>query len=245
MNWMTAFLDFPADEFDRGVAFWQRVTGYPPSSPRGDDEEFVTLIPPTGGDFLRLQRLGEGSARLHLDLHAEDIAAAGEAAVTAGARRLEQVHSDVVTLASPGGLTFCVVSHSARDLPAPTTWPGGHASYVDQVCLDIPPALHDSERRFWSYVTECGTTRRSSLPEFSRLVRPDDQHLRVLFQLVGESDGTVSAHLDWATTDRVAETARHRDAGAEVVEVFPHWTVMRGPVGAPYCITDRRPEEDG
>ena len=26
--WVTAFLDFPADEFDSEVAFWSDVTGY-------------------------------------------------------------------------------------------------------------------------------------------------------------------------------------------------------------------------
>ena len=26
--WVTAFLDFPADEFDAEIAFWSDVTGY-------------------------------------------------------------------------------------------------------------------------------------------------------------------------------------------------------------------------
>jgi hypothetical protein len=42
-RWLTVFLDFPADRFGAGAAFWQRVTGYGLSPSRGADGEFATL----------------------------------------------------------------------------------------------------------------------------------------------------------------------------------------------------------
>ena len=80
MFWMSAFLDLAADEFDRDVAFWQGVTGYALSATRGAPPEFATLVPPDGDDYLRVQRLGGGASRIHLDLHVEDPQAEAEAA---------------------------------------------------------------------------------------------------------------------------------------------------------------------
>jgi hypothetical protein len=239
--WVSAFLDFAPAHFDAGVAFWRAVTGYDVSPARGADGEFATLLPPQGDAHLRVQRLHDGEDRIHLDVHVTEPRAAADRAVELGAREVADDHGYVV-MSSPGGLAFCFVSHSASARPVPSTWPGGHRSVLDQVCLDIPEASYDAERVFWAELT--GWRQRPSpvRPEYSSLVRPADQPLRLLFQRLGEPGGAARAHLDWSTTDRGAETARHEERGAEVEGRHEWWTVLTDPVGRRYCITDRDPE---
>jgi len=213
-------LDFTPESFDAGVSFWCGVTGYRPSTTRGAHDEFMTLMPPAGDDYLRVQRLGSGPSRIHLDLHADD--------------------HEFAVHASPGGLTWCTVSHPASIRPEPARWPGGHASLVDQVCLDIPASRYDAECAYWAELLGL-PLRDSALPEFRFLERPAAQPLRVLLQRLQEADGPVRAHLDLATTDRAAETARHIDLGAGLVDERESWSVLADPVGSPYCITDRDP----
>jgi hypothetical protein len=66
--------------------------------------------------------------------------------------------------------------------------------------------------------------------------------LQILLQRLGDDAGPVRAHLDLATSDRGAETARHKALGAEVLDVRESWTVLADPAGSPYCITGRTPE---
>ena len=66
--WVTAFLDLAPEEHEEGLALWERLTGYRRSSTRGATGEFVSLLPTRGDDFLRVQRLGSGVSRVHLDL---------------------------------------------------------------------------------------------------------------------------------------------------------------------------------
>jgi hypothetical protein len=63
-----------------------------------------------------------------------------------------------------------------------------------------------------------------------------------LLQQLREEVGDVRAHLDWATSDRAAETARHLALGATVEGAHRAWTVLVDPVGRRYCLTDRHPE---
>ena len=70
--WITAFVDLAPEGHAEGLAFWRDVTGWEASPRRGDDGEFVTLVPPSGGDHLRVQRLTAGPSRVHLDLHVDD-----------------------------------------------------------------------------------------------------------------------------------------------------------------------------
>ncbi|MGZ6764384.1 MAG: VOC family protein [Nocardioides sp.] len=240
MHWLTAFLDLPSRTFERDVVFWARVTGYGLSSPRGDREEFATLVPPAGDDFLRVQRLGDGPARIHLDLHVTDPRAEADRAVALGAS--EVADQGYVVLTSPGGLTFCFVRQPARTRPAPARWPGGHRSLVDQVCLDLPARVADAEVAFWQALTGWELKRSPVSAGFRRLERPDGIPLRILLQELGEDDGPVRAHLDLATDDRGAETARHEALGARVLARHDRWTVLADPAGTAYCITDRDPE---
>ena len=237
--WVSAFLDFAPTDFDRGVAFWRDVTGYDVSPPRGERDEFATLVPPTGHDYLRVQRLGEGESRIHLDLHVEDPRAAADRATSLGAS--EVVDQGYVVLTSPGGLTFCFVSHPGSQRPEPVTWPTGQRSMVYQVCLDLPAAAYDRECAFWAAMLDAEPEVLHARPEFAWL-RPRRQlALDLLLQRLEEADGPVRAHLDLGTDDRPAEVARHQRLGATARVVEQFWTVLADPTGRTYCITDRDP----
>ncbi|MFL6062388.1 MAG: VOC family protein [Marmoricola sp.] len=219
-SWITAFLDVPASRHAASGAFWCAVTGSQLSPTRGPDGEFATLLPPDGDAYLRIQRIGSVEAGIHLDLHEPD-------------------HTFRATT-SPGGLPYCEVEGETGVRPMPRIWADGQASLVDQVCIDIPAALYDAECAFWAAATGW-ELREGSRPEFRSLVRPTGMPLRILLQRLEDSEGGVRAHLDLATSDRAAETERHRHLGARVEATRAHWTVLRDPGGAPYCITDRDP----
>ena len=234
--WVSAFLDLPAPGFERGARFWAEVTGYRLSSPRGGREEFATLVPPEGDDFLRVQRIGGDRPRLHLDLHVDDPRAAAQALAGLGA--VEVADHGYVVMTSPAGLTFCLVTHPARHRPRAVGWPTG-ASQVDQVCLDLPPSAYDAESAFWTSVTGWDLTETGS-PEFRRLTGPPDQPLQLLLQRL-DDEQPAGAHLDLAADDRDAEAARHIALGATEVGPGRGWTVLRDPAGALYCVTGRPP----
>lgn len=218
-TWLTAFVDLPAELYDAGVAFWAGVTGYSVSESRGEHGEFATLLPTEGDPFLRVQRIAGGPGGVHLDVHRPDQAFA--------VRR------------SPGGFTFCEVSEELSRRPPPATWPGGHWSIVDQVCLDIPPRAYERECDFWSDYLVWAQVESTYFEEFLTLARPVDQPIRLLMQRVGDDRPEVTAHLDVYTSDREAETHRHEALGATVLREHPHFTVLTDPTGAAYCITPR------
>ncbi|WP_209714476.1 VOC family protein [Marmoricola sp. OAE513] len=219
-DWITAFLDVPASRHDVAASFWCGVTGATMSRARGADEEFSTFLPPDGAAYLRLQRIASGPAGVHVDLHAAD--------------------GTWVPGRSPAGLPFCLNEGETETRPLPRIWASGHTSLVDQVTIDIPAPAYDEECAFWAEQTGW-ELRDGSRPEFRYLVRPDAMPLRILLQRLDESEGPARAHLDIATSDRAAETERHRTLGARVETTRHHWTVLRDPAGALYCITDRDP----
>ena len=239
--WLSAFLDFAPGDFERGVAFWSAVTGYAVSARRGPDTEFATLLPPDGDDFLRVQRLGAGPGRIHLDLHVSDPAAAAGEALTLGATVVDRAAEDFVVLASPGAFTFCFVQHPGDRVPSPAAWPGVARSRVYQVCLDVPADRYDHESAFWAGLVGGSTEVLQRRPEFSWL-RGGRQHaLDILLQRLDRPAGPVTAHLDLGTTHRAAEVARHVALGATAGTVEEFWTVLTDPTGAAYCVTDRDP----
>jgi hypothetical protein len=237
--WTSAFLDFAPSAFEAGVRFWADVTGYAVSPPRGDAAEFATLVPPAGDDFLRVQRLGDGPCRLHLDLHVPDPTAAARIAVGLGAAISVESPYGYVVLTSPGGFTFCFVSHRAAVRPEAARW-GDHTSLVDQLCLDVRATDADRETQFWSRLTGWPPTT-SSIPTLSPLARPPAMPLRLMVQAVGDDRHPATAHLDLAGTDRAAETERHQVLCDAVEHVADRYTLLRDPAGLAYCITDRDP----
>ncbi len=237
--WCSAFLDFAPASFDAGVRFWADVTGYRVSPLRGEHDQFATLLPPTGDDYLRVQRLADGPSRIHLDLHVPDPAVAARSAVGLGASVVFESPDGHVVLTSPAGFPFCFVSHPGSARPEPARW-GEHTSLVDQVCLDVRAADAEREVAFWSELTGRPPTT-SSIATLHPLVRPPDQPLRLMVQAVGDDRYPATAHLDLACDDRAAETERHQVLGAAVRDVAERFTVLLDPAGSAYCITDRDP----
>jgi hypothetical protein len=245
IRWLTVFLDFPADDFDAGAAFWQQVTGYGRSSPRGADGEFATLLPPTGDAYLRVQRIRDGAGGCHLDLHvdtaAERLAAAAERAESAGAR-IEGREPGLITARSPGGFPFCLVEWQGEAaVPPPRAGGSGGVSRVDTLCLDVPPGDFETECGFWA-----GFTGRTALPApvpgYARLTGPSGWPARLLLQrrdTVSPGD-RVRGHLDFGCSDPGA-AERHVALGARVTDTQPHWTVLTDPAGREYCLVGRPP----
>ena len=111
-----AVLDTPDP---KGLArFYQRLLGWPIGS---DESDWVTLRPEVGGAGLSFQReenhvppvwpTGPGDPRmqLHLDVEVDDLAAAVEVAIGAGAKLAEfQPQDDVRVLLDPAGHPFCL-----------------------------------------------------------------------------------------------------------------------------------------
>jgi predicted enzyme related to lactoylglutathione lyase len=221
-TWLTAFIDLTPEGYDAGVAFWEGVTGYSVSPTRGERDEFATLVPPEGDAYLRVQRVADGTGGVHLDVH----------------RPGQQFE----VRRSPGGLDYCEVSEPLSRRPPLATWPGGHRSQVDQVCLDIPPRAYERECAFWRDLIGLELQQSTYFEEFRTLVRPPDQPLRLLLQRVGDDRPRVTAHLDVFTTDREAEARRHEALGATVLREHEHFTVLTDPTGAAYCITPRDDE---
>lgn len=238
LRWITAFLDLPADAYDVGTAFWRAVTGSGLSSPRGEHDEFATLVPRDGDPYLKVQRLKDGPGSIHLDLHTDHVPGFVERAAACGASVKQP--GDQVVMTSPGGFTFCIVGHPAGvAVPTPVPWWGG-TSIVDQVCLDVPGRQHEVETAFWARLTGWEHTE-GRFPEFSCLERPAGLPLRLLLQRLDADDGPVRAHLDLSSEDPVAEVVRHRSLGADHVHTYSRWTVLRDPAGLEYCVTERDP----
>ncbi|MBF4162878.1 VOC family protein [Nocardioides acrostichi] len=239
--WVSAFLDLAGEHWDRGVSFWAQVTGYGLSGLRGEQREFGTLVPAEGDDHLRVQRLGEGHTGVHLDLHVADPQAAATAAERLGATVVAD-HGYVVST-SPGGFTFCFVTQPGLVKAVPAAWPGGHTSVLDQVCLDVPGRDFDEEVAFWAALTGWRVGTSGVSPDFVPLDQPPGQPVRLLVQRRAESGpgDAVTGHVDLAASDRVREVERHVALGAHVVGEHSRWTVLRGPAGSTYCITDRDP----
>ncbi|MDN5896912.1 MAG: VOC family protein [Nocardioides sp.] len=238
--WISAFLDLPAGTHEPAVRFWESTTGCHRSVPRGDHREFLSLLPPDGDDFVRVQRLDDGGPRVHLDLHVIDPRRSADRAIGLGAT--EVADRGHVVLTSPGGLPFCFVSHPASTRPAPTIWDDGSTSLLDQVCLDIPSSQYDEECGFWSALTTWEHQPSPISEEFGFLERPPEVPIRLLTQRLGEASGSVRTHLDFAAEDRPAEVRRHAILGAQLIAEHREWTVLRDPAGSDYCITDRDPK---
>ena len=245
IRWLTIFFDFPAEVFDLGVSFWREVTGSQLSPYRGPAGEFATLLPSHGDAYLRVQRVREGEGGCHLDLHVDDAGPLDEAAAhaTALGARVRHRDDDLVILGSPGGFIFCIVRWNGEaTVPRPVRLDRGGASRAGQLCLDIPPGAFEGECAFWAGLTGW-QLRPGGPPEFAYLERPDPMPARLLLQRRERAAprDRVSAHVDFACTDRTRLAERHVAAGAQILARFPFWVVMADPAGRQYCLTARDP----
>ncbi|WP_067700533.1 VOC family protein [Nocardia jejuensis] len=238
IRWIWAFLDRPTAQFERCLEFWTAVTGTTPSPRRGEFDEFLTLLPESGDPTVKMQAIG-GPPRVHLDLDVDDVTAATEQAVRFGATIVFD-HPDYTVLRSPHGLIFCFTPAGEHGTLSPViTGPEGDRSRLDQICLDIGAADHESEVRFWTALTGW-TWRPGTLPEYSRLQPNSPLPISLLLQRLRE-DRPTSAHIDLACTDIEATAAWHEKLGARRLTRGQEWLVMADPTGQPYCLTGRIP----
>lgn len=248
VKWLTAFLDVPGAVHAATVGFWTAATGSTLSPVRGDHGQFATVVPADGDAYLRIQRIDDGAAGCHLDVHVDDVAAAQREAVALGATVTATLADGFQILSSPGGSTFCVVAHhgeSVRPRPPEVRVDRRNGTsctaLVDQLCLDVGADRFDDECTFWSTFT--GWELRPSLPEFRSLLRPAGQPLRLLIQRLDDppAAGAGRAHLDLSCADVAAAAEVHQVLGASVEKVNPYWTTMVDPAGLRYCLTARNP----
>jgi hypothetical protein len=231
--WLTAFLDYPAGEFDAGVGFWRAATGYDLSAPRGESGEFATLVPPTGDDYLRVQRLGDGPTGLHLDVHVAEPWTAAEAAEAVGAALVSESPHGYFVLCSPAGFPFCLVTTPADAVPLPVRWPAGHRSRVSRLCLDVPRKLYAAEVMFFQQVL-AGQWLHADEPETAlRLAGAGALDLRLQ---PAELARSVTAHLHLVTNDLDAEVARLAGLGARPRASRPGKTILEAPGGTALCV---------
>ena len=101
-------IDAPAATHDATRAFWGGVTGTEPDV--GESGTYANVGTLGGGIKLETQRLGsnDDTARVHLDVEADDVDAEVARLVGLGATVLERT-DDWVVLRDPAGLLFCVV----------------------------------------------------------------------------------------------------------------------------------------
>ncbi|WP_055713678.1 VOC family protein [Streptomyces torulosus] len=238
VRWAYAFIDRPESRFEQACAFWTAVTATELSAPRGERDEFVTLLPGRGDACVKAQAVDAGDGGAHLDFSVEDVPAFVDRAVDLGAEVVAP-HTGWAVLRSPAGQPFCAVPWHGEGVRPPVV----DGSRLDQVCLDIAPDAFDTEVMFWAALTGW-ESYAGSLPEFHVLRPPAGLPLRVLMQRL-DTPAPASAHLDLACADRDTTRARHEHLGATFVADHPHWTVMRDPAGGTYCLTARDPESGG
>ncbi|MEU9139843.1 VOC family protein [Streptomyces sp. NPDC048404] len=239
IRWTHVFVDRPAAELGRALGFWTAVTGTTLSEPRGDQGEFVTLLPGEGDACVKAQSVGDGAGGAHLDLSVEDVPALVEWALRLGAAVVAD-HDGWAVLRSPGGQLFCAVPWNGEsERPPVTEGPDGATSRLDQMCIDLAPGVYEAETEFWSELTGWESLP-GALPGFHLIRPPAGLPLRVLLQRLGTGRPT-SAHLDLACSDVDAVRAHHEALGATAVGRGARWTVMRDPVGGTYCLTGRDP----
>jgi predicted enzyme related to lactoylglutathione lyase len=99
-------MDVPAEDHDAEVTFWQAAAGTTLTQyTRHPEYHGGTLAEGFG---LLVQRLGTGPARVHVDIHTDDVAAEVARLEALGAERIGQEDFWCV-LRDPAGLLFCVV----------------------------------------------------------------------------------------------------------------------------------------
>ena len=244
-RWMTVFLDFPAESFDAGVAFWRQATGYGLSPARGADGEFATLLPPSGDAYLRVQRVKDGPGGYHLDLHvdtaAEPLDAAAERA-RAGGAVITHSEDGLIVAESPGGFAFCLVRWAGEStVPPPLAGDDGGVSRLDTLCLDVPAGEFEREVAFWAAFTG-QEAHPAPVPGYAFLTPPPGWPARLLLQRrerAAPGDRT-RGHVDFGCTDQRARD-RHVALGARVTAALEYWTVLADPAGNEYCLVGREP----
>jgi hypothetical protein len=98
-------IDVPFGQHADEVAFWSATTGLQLAVLSSPEFHGVALTPSLA---LVVQEVGDGAARVHLDIHTDDVAAEQARLEVLGATALER-HDHWVVMRDPAGLPFCVV----------------------------------------------------------------------------------------------------------------------------------------
>lgn len=102
-----AVIDVPDADLPAELAFWRGATGWELPQFVGQEEYYGSRA--KHGEFaLLLQHLDEGSPRVHLDIHTDDLEAEVARLEALGARRVQMVRKWWV-MEDPAGLPFCVL----------------------------------------------------------------------------------------------------------------------------------------
>jgi hypothetical protein len=102
----TVVIDVPDGDHDRELSFWAAATGQ--QLPELDSPEYHGALLHGQDIGLLVQRLGGGTARIHLDIYTDDLAAEAQRLERLGAQRVEQARTWWV-MRDPAGLLFCVI----------------------------------------------------------------------------------------------------------------------------------------
>ena len=99
-------IDAPAELHDEELAFWQGALGQ--ELPPVYSPEYHGAVLHGTDLMLLMQRLDAGQARIHLDVHTDDLDAEVARLERLGAERVQQVQGWWV-MRDPAGLPFCVL----------------------------------------------------------------------------------------------------------------------------------------
>ena len=100
-------IDVPPADHDRELAFWSAAVGQPLARFDRHPEYHGAAL--HGQDlWLLIQRLDEGQARVHIDIHTDDPAVEMARLEKLGAQLVQQVHFWWV-MRDPAGLPFCII----------------------------------------------------------------------------------------------------------------------------------------
>src|SRR4051794_19447282 len=244
MRWLYVSFDVPESAAQTEQAFWTAVLGWQLGEPWKGHPEFRSLVPPSGDMYAHMQRV-DGPLALHFDLGVDEVAATADRFVALGATQVADFDIWRV-LRSPGGLAFCLVPSGGDNVPPSAVWPDGHRSRLVQLCIDSPPALHQTEVEFWRTATGWRYDGTSRLPEYGgKLFPPSPGPVRLLFQRLGDHDDGTSTrvHIDLGTDDIPAEVARVEALGATRSPYEGEgWVQLADPSGMPFCVTRIPPD---
>jgi predicted enzyme related to lactoylglutathione lyase len=100
-------VDVPEPDHDRELDFWRAALGQPFTPIQGEPEYHGAQLHNQEA-WMLVQRLGDGPARVHLDIHTDDLDAEVARLEALGAQRVEK-NKFWWVMRDPAGLPFCVI----------------------------------------------------------------------------------------------------------------------------------------
>ena len=108
-------IDAPTDRLEAARAFWAGALATE-TAPLKDYTEFIALVDPAARCVVGIQDVGSDTARFHVDIETDDVAAEVARLVRLGASVVAR-HRTWVVLRDPLGLLVCVVPFDTPDFP--------------------------------------------------------------------------------------------------------------------------------